>query len=205
VCFSYTVPETGSTYYLSGTYTDVTTNTYGCNHTITTIVTITPIIAGTVSVTGSTITCSNTGVSYQWVDCNNAFSFMTGATSQSFSPPRDGSYACIVINSAGCRDTTSCVLVINTGIDENKITRGDIKVYPNPATNYVVVDILKTNFDGRIFLTMYDITGKIVFTQEIASGKDKTRINVAEFAEGFYSISIYNESFSITKKITIVK
>ena len=57
-CGSYTWTENGTTYTASGTYTNVTTNAAGCTDTKTLVLTITPIVNHTTSVTA----CDN----YTW-------------------------------------------------------------------------------------------------------------------------------------------
>lgn len=71
-----------------------------------------------VSNNGGVLTASASGVTYQWVDCDNAFSAISGATSQSYTPTQvTGNYA-VVIDDNGCLDTSSCVLVDFTGLEE---------------------------------------------------------------------------------------
>lgn len=48
--------------------------------------------------------------SYQWINCaTNAI--IPGATQNTFNPTTNGLFACVITGSAGCTDTSSCILV----------------------------------------------------------------------------------------------
>jgi hypothetical protein len=204
-CFSYTVPETGSVYTTSGTYTDVTTNAFGCTHTITTILTINTAFAGTISASGITLTSSVTGVSYKWVDCDNNYSYLLEDTNQTYTPPRNGNYACWITTAQGCSDTTNCIAINSVSLKENKISASDINVYPNPANDFVTIDILNQNRDEAVMVRLFDSRGKMVYSETISNTNNKVTFDVSNLAEGMYSVMISNEYFSTTKKVIVVK
>lgn len=58
-----------------------------------------------------------TGVTYQWVDCDNNNAPINGETNQSYTPVNTGNYA-VEITSATCTSTSDCFIVDYTGIDE---------------------------------------------------------------------------------------
>ncbi|MGB1041654.1 MAG: T9SS type A sorting domain-containing protein, partial [Flavobacteriales bacterium] len=205
-CFTYTQPETGNVYSTSGTYTDVVTNAAGCNHTITTVLTINTANAGTLSVSGITLTCSAVGVTYKWVDCDNDYSYILGATSQSYTPIRNGNYACWVTTPEGCTDTTGMCMSINSvSLEEFEITESDINIYPNPATDFVTVDILSQNIEEDVTIKMFDAIGKLVYSQEVSSTNNKVTFDVSQFENGVYTVTVSNEFFLTTKKVVVSK
>ena len=205
-CFSYTVPETGSVYNTSGTYTDVSTNAFGCSHTITTVLTINIANAGTISVSGITMTSSATGVSYKWVDCDNNYSFLLKDTLQSFTPPRNGNYSCWITTPAGCSDTTApCVSIESVSIEEYVVTSSDISIFPNPANDFVTIDILNQNDDEDVEIRLFDTKGKLVYSRKVSSKNNKVTFDVSKLAEGVYTVTVFNEFFSTSKKVVVVK
>ena len=204
-CDSYTVPETGNTYYTSGTYTDVTTNSFGCPHTITTILTINAANAGTITVSGITLTSTATGVKYKWVDCNNNFSFLLKDTMQSFTPLRNGSYACLVTTTDGCKDTTTCVDINSVSLDEYAVTEKDINIFPNPASDFVNIEILNQNSEEEVEVRLFDTKGTLVYSENVNSNNNKVTFDVSKLAEGVYTVTVFNDFFSTSKKITVVK
>jgi len=205
-CFSYTVPETGSVYTTSGTYTDVSTNAFGCPHTITTILTVNTANAGTISVSGITMTSSVTGVSYKWVDCDNNYSFLLKDTLQSYTPPRNGNYSCWITTLAGCSDTAApCVSIESVSLEEYVVTSSDISIFPNPANDFVTIDILNQNDDEDIEIRLFDTKGKLVHSRNVSSKNNKVTFDVSKLAQGVYTVTVFNEFFSTSKKVIIVK
>ena len=204
-CGTYTVPETGSVYTASGTYTDVTTNAFGCLHTITTVLTINAATAGTISVTGITLSASATGVTYKWMDCDNGYSYLLGETAQTFTPDRNGNYAVEITTTSGCSDTTSCESIMSVSLEEFMISASDISVYPNPANDIVTVDILKQNNTESVTISLFDAIGKVIYIKEVSSLNNKITFDVSELESGVYSVSVSNKYFNTTKKVTVVK
>lgn len=64
-----------------------------------------------VLIAGNTITAGASGLTYQWLDCDNAFAPIAGETNQDFTATVDGNYA-VVITDGSCSDTSSCVNII---------------------------------------------------------------------------------------------
>ena len=204
-CDTYTVPETGSVYTTSGTYTDVITNAYGCSHTITTVLTVNTATAGAVTVSGITLTSSNTGVSYKWMDCDNDYSYLLGETSQSFTPIRNGNYAVEIETADGCKDTSACTMIMSVSLDEYQVSADDISVYPNPSNDQVTIDIAKLNANENVMVNMYDAVGKLVYSRELSSVNSKVVFDVSTIEAGVYSVSVSNDYFVVTKKVTVIK
>jgi hypothetical protein len=110
----------------------------GCDSVICLNLTV-PVIDTTISVNTTGIFNSNqSSASYQWLDCNNGLSPLTGETLQNFTPTANGSYA-VALDVSGCVDTSACVSIQNVGIEE--IEGYIIKLFPNPATTHITLDL----------------------------------------------------------------
>jgi hypothetical protein len=110
----------------------------GCDSVICLNLTV-PVIDTTIMVSTTGIFSSNQGAaSYQWLDCNNGLSPLTGETLQNFTPTVNGSYA-VALDVSGCVDTSACVNIQNVGIEE--IEGYIIKLFPNPATTHITLDL----------------------------------------------------------------
>lgn len=204
-CFSYTVPETGRVYTTSGTYKDTGVNAYGCDFVITTVLTINVVNAGTISLSGTTYTAAATGVGYKWADCSNNYSHILGDTNQTFSPNRNGNFACIITSPEGCSDTTNCLAINTVSLEEYEITEDNISIYPNPATEAVTIDILSQNVDEDVTIRVFDAIGKLVYSQEVSSVNNKVMVNLEGLESGTYTVSVSNQFFYTTKKLAVVK
>lgn len=70
-----------------------------------------------VTQTGVTLTADQNNATYQWIDCDNNNSPISGETNQSYTPTVTGNYA-VEITLNGCNSVSECVLVDFTGVDE---------------------------------------------------------------------------------------
>jgi hypothetical protein len=75
-----------------------------------------------------------------------------------------------------------------------------IKVYPNPATDKLNVEVSVSSK-----LQMLDINGKQVIAVQNVNANQKQTIDVSNLAPGVYMMKIYNDKFVNTKKVVIKK
>ena len=70
-----------------------------------------------ISQTDVTLTADQNNATYQWIDCDNNNSPISGETNQSYTPTVTGNYA-VEVTVNGCTSVSECVLVDFTGVDE---------------------------------------------------------------------------------------
>ncbi len=130
----------GITYNSStSTATHTFTNMAGCDSVV--ILNLTYGTANTlVTQSGATLTASQSGANYQWIDCSNGVP-INGANNRSFTPSASGNYA-VIVSQNGCSDTSSCYNVIAVGANEHH-QRNKPKIYPNPTHGNVSIDLGK--------------------------------------------------------------
>jgi len=143
------------------TYTVTGTDANGCVNTDQVIVTVNQVPVATATVSGTVITATPAGQSYQWITCSDNQP-IAGATSVTYTPniPSSGSYAVIVTNAAGCVDTSACVTVNTIGLNEKTADLG-LNLYPNPTKGKVT---LTMNASEQANVTVYNALGKVVFS-----------------------------------------
>lgn len=129
---------------------------------------------------------------YQWIDCSNNTAILN-ANGVYFEPSITGSYAVIASN-GNCRDTSECVTVVITTIDNTK-SKG-LKIYPNPnnGTFYISIDEHSVVSD----LKVYDLLGKLVFEQKNFSGNS---IDINRFSDGIYHVELNLNGNIIREKV----
>jgi hypothetical protein len=135
-----------------------------------------------VTLSGITITASQSNATYQWIKCN-PISSIAGANLQSYTPTVNGDYA-VVISQNGCIDTSECIKVTGVGVDEinpNSI----VQIYPNPSDGNYTIDFKKTI--QPLQLQLVDITGRIILSKRI-SNINSTKININN-ASGLYFLN----------------
>ena len=156
-CYEYTSPSGIQVYMASGTYMDTIQNMIGCDSMITINLTINEADT-TVIRNGSTFNSNVSGASYQWLDCNDDYAAVAGATGQSFTPAVNGSYA-LAITENGCTDTSSCYTIDYVGIGET-LLGGNMTIFPNPTKDRV--NIYFDEPQTKVGVSLYNVLGQKV-------------------------------------------
>ncbi|MBX2949904.1 MAG: T9SS type A sorting domain-containing protein [Crocinitomicaceae bacterium] len=188
-CGSYTL--NGQTYTNSGTYTQVIPNANNCDSTITLNLTINDVNT-TVTASGIVLTATQSGATYQWINCDNNDAPIAGATAQSFTPTQNGNYA-VTITANGCTETSDCIPVNSVGIET--IEQNDWSVYPNPGSGVFTVSPAQVFND--VLIEVYSSLGQLVY-ESTHSGKEII-INLNEQPNGVYILNINKQPFRVVK------
>ncbi len=196
-CFEYLWDVNGTTYDESGTFSEVFTNTFGCDSVEVLELEILDVDTA-VSVLGATLIAASSSADYQWLDCNNDFEPISGATNQEFSPEENGLYA-LSINENGCQDTSACYLITTVGltqIDQNN----RFVIYPNPTSGKITVDQSKSENKADA-VTCVTPQGEEIFKFELVGLE-----TVMEFpyANGVYFLR-FEKDGSVLETVRIVK
>ena len=90
---------------------------------------------------------------------------------------------------------SECIDKDYQGLDENVID--GVAVYPNPATNFIKIDV-DTQLSASVqCVDIYNVTGQLVISST------ETEINVSELESGIYFVNILTEKGVFVKKITV--
>ncbi|MCH2228708.1 MAG: T9SS type A sorting domain-containing protein [Crocinitomicaceae bacterium] len=157
-CDSYTWID-GNTYTsTTNSPTWTLANAQGCDSIISLDLVISNVDVSIIQLDDFTIQSTASGVSYQWLDCNNNYAPILGETNQSYTTTINGSYAAQVTGN-GCVDTSACITIANVGIIENDFGKMFV-VYPNPTEGLINVSLgAKYN---TIKVEVRDVSGKIL-------------------------------------------
>ena len=153
----------------------------------------TPTITKDVGVFTSSSSSNN-----QWYKSSNP---INGATQQTYTPTVNGSYAVEVSNSGGCKSKSTYMSINNVGI--NKLLVGNkVKVFPNPAKDYVIIEY---SGNENVILNFNNTIGELIISKEF----NKTiKLDLSEISSGVYFIVIHlknNSDIKVIKKIVISK
>jgi len=143
-------------------------------------------VANTVTQTGAQLTSDLTGATYQWLDCDDNNFIINGETNQSYTPTVTGNYS-VEVTLNGCVDTSACMLVDFTGINEIESL---VSVHPNPTKDEVTLSV-GAELVGTGF-TITDNAGRIVLTDTFKATEQK--VNLSVFDNGVYFIRTDKES-----------
>ena len=160
-CEDYTSPSGNYIWTSTGTYIDTLVNAAGCDSILTVNLTIVSIDTS-VNQVGITLSANATGVDYQWLDCDNNYAIITGATGQSYTPLANGTYA-VEVQDNNCIDTSLCYMIFDVSVPEH--TLNGIKVFPNPTKGIVNIEPDRKN--ETYFISIYNSIGGIVYMDRI--------------------------------------
>jgi hypothetical protein len=191
-CAGFSITVGSNTYNSSGVYTDVLTNSLGCDSTVTTNLTIAAPINVSVTNNTTSLFANQSGATYQWIDCNNGNALISGATNQVFSPLANGSYA-VIVTLGSCSDTSACATVSTIGIAENT-TNALIGLYPNPNNGQFTIELAENSM-----VEITDVLGKEVFQSNLQEGGNQ--LNLSHIETGVYFVTIITGGKQVSVKI----
>jgi surface protein len=139
----------------------------------------------TILVNGGTVSTTNNTASYQWLDCDDDYAPITGATNQSYTPPSSGNFA-LELTEGGCVDTTACVYVVPTSTTE--LQTNILRIYPNPTQGNVTINL---ESPSKGILKAYDLQGRLIHSQPVQG--ESSLDYIIEGEAGLYLIEFVDE------------
>jgi ELWxxDGT repeat protein len=179
----------GETLSESGTFEHIEQNAYGCNEVTILNLTINAVTFEIEEVEG-TITVTASEATYQWVDCNTAFSLIDGATEATFTPSVSGSYA-VEVTQNGCTKTSDCIEVTVTGIETIAET---LSIYPNPTTG--IITVICSNLPINFKVIVKNLIG-----QRVTEQQNSNRIDMSLLPNGMYIVEVVGNGKTYKSKV----
>lgn len=116
---------------------------------------------------------------------------------QTVQPKKVGDYR-VRVTCDGCiSELSDAYFWYPTGVDE--INTGSVKLYPNPATKEVDVEIPANFAAGTI--RIHDMLGKLVTTKTFEAGTAYYKLNISTLSKGMYFVSIESEGNQFVGKL----
>ena len=186
-CDAYTL--NGQTYTASGTYSQLLSNSAGCDSTLTLNLTLNyspnqPNIYVQNQVNLSTDLVP--GLTYQWIQCSD-LAPIPGQTAITYNPTSNGVYAVVVTNGCGS-DTSLCTSITTIGLDEHLSSQ--ILLYPNPNNGVFTLEMPQALIGQTI--QIFDMAGRLI--QENTAQEMKQPIELNDVATGSYWLRIGSET-----------
>jgi len=183
---NYSKSATSGSIYVKGT------NACGSGQQSTLPVQVTIVPTG-ITLTGATLSADSVATTYQWVNCANGYSPISGAIGKQFTPVTSGNYA-VILTSNNCTDTSLCQNVVINGVFQLN-TEGTLLAYPNPVHTTLLLDLPPVNFH----VVMYDDLGKVV--KELKTGGGKQEVDMQYLPAGIYFIQASNSGMLFKGKV----
>lgn len=196
-CDGFSVTVGTNTYSTTGVYVDtLATVGSGCDSIITTNLTIHTIDKST-TVNGNVITANQAGGTYMWLDCDNNYAVIAGATAQSFVAVQNGNYA-VVINDGVCTDTSDCVAINIFSIEE--YGSAEVQIFPNPTKDIINIQINSNENDHTVIIR--NLYGQEIYREDIVG--DRSSFNMSNLLSGSYFLELITDG-KATYRTFIIK
>ncbi len=130
--------------------------------------------------------------SYQWLLEDDP---IPGATEREYVVKENGTYT-VIVNQGNCVATSAPYRVTNTGITPSESWKHLIKVYPNPANEWVSIQAPEP-----LQAVISSIEGKVLATYPIVH----TPISLKQFPAGLYFLQLMDKEGSLIRTEKIIK
>ena len=141
----------------------------------------------TTTVNNNVIQSNATGVTYQWIDCNNGNDTIPGATNQSYNATANGDYA-VIITQGNCSDTSLCVNVTGVGVNEMAINK--IILSPNPTKDNVNIQLGDLK---NVNISIVNDAGLELYSRNNIN-ESEINVSLKEFSQGVYFVRIQDQN-----------
>lgn len=132
---------------------------------------------------------------YRWLDCEGTTILETTST---FTPTQSGNYRVVLSNAIGCTDTSNCINVTVTDLEER--LESQIQVYPNPSAGVFEVNLPTSH----MYITqVIDLQGKIIY--HLNNQSNYLKLDLSPFANGVYLLRIATNQHVFTQKLILRK
>ena len=136
-----------------------------------------------VNATASLLTSLNGSASWQWLDCDNGFAVIPGASFQTFSPTSNGSYA-VEVTDNGCVDTSACYDFTSIGVEERS---AQLSASLTPTMTSGPLRLVLDAPTGLLTISITDVRGHEVMRSQ-GPAKAEQRLDVSSLGRGVYQL-----------------
>lgn len=140
------------------------------------------------------------GAAYSWSGPNGFTSNLQNPSITNVLAAASGNYY-LIVSVAGCSNISNVTMVtVNdcTGITESGSGNNSLMVYPNPATDFIIID---PNITKKYDCKLYDILGQLIYSKEYVSGN--LMVDVKNYNKGIYYLLITTDKNTISKRMVI--
>ncbi len=213
-CTGDSIQVLGNWYYSATTFNDTVAggSSTGCD-TITTHTITTRTVSPALNLGNDVISCLDGGVTIFASNAYDSYNWSTGGTTNVLNVTGatvgtgSADYILTVTQaSSACtaRDTVNIRFNDCTGLDE-MTSDLNVNLYPNPATNFVTIEIMDKLNSDNLTLEILNSIGQVVESKSIENAKEQIIMDVNNFSKGLYLVRVSSDNLYITKKLLIQK
>lgn len=168
----------------AGVYNDTLVSAAGCDSLVQLQLQILYVDTA-VNLIGNTLTANHVGLGYQWLDCDNGYAAIPGATLRNFTPTVVGNYA-VIVSQSSCTDTSGCHAVATVGMAAIDVAK-DVQIQPSITSSTITLLFSKSAVSVNV--SVIDFTGKTIIDNLSTEGLE-LQIDLSSYASGIYFIKV---------------
>ena len=176
----------------SGSYNDTLTNAAGCDSILNITLTINEVNTEVIQ-DGYKLTAQANNVTYQWLDCEDDYSIISGSNGKTYQSSHDGRFAVRITND-GCVDTSDCFDIKIVGIT----TPRPLPFSMIRENSDYTLRVIPTTSD-YLSIQIFDILGKQIESRGNVSGNQVFELPRAGIF--LVQVSMYGEVY--TRKMVL--
>lgn len=100
-------------------------------------------------------------------------------------------------------NSASCTVTVTEITSINNIAEPDILIYPNPVTNHRLTIKMDSNIEGKISLSLYNMSGNQVYSSEVAYAPYVSVSLPQHLKSGLYFLIVTKGANRVIKKIIL--
>lgn len=213
-CIGDSIAILGNWYYAATTFMDTVVggSSNGCDSVTTHIIT-TRTVSPALNLGTDVVSCLDGGVTIFASSAYDTYNWSSGGTTNVLSV--SGSMAgvgttnhvlTVTQASTGCTATDDINITFNSCVGVNEIDADlNVNLYPNPATDFVTIEIFDKYNTGNLKLEILNSLGQVVSSTNVENTSEKVIMDVNNFSKGLYLVRISSDKLYMTKKLMISK
>jgi hypothetical protein len=196
LCFGETYTFQNKIYASTGIYSDtIFRGPIDCDTLVSINLNIANQINVATSVSGNTITASQSGATYKWLNCITNI-LVPNKIQQSFTPISNGSYA-VIVRVGVCKDTSACVVINSIGLNQVS-NNSTFYISPNPNNGTFKIELAS---NAEVIIT--DVFGRELLKKNLNGGI--SNISLDNESSGNYFVKVITANQQFVKRIVVNK
>lgn len=134
---------------------------------------------------------------------------IAGATGFSHCAIVSGDYSLVITDlETGCTNVFSSTIVVDPNYDctisANDVVLGALKIFPNPASEQVTVQLAEPLFENAV-LRVWDVAGRLTQQFPAGAGMDRILVNSSLLSPGMYFLELSQQGKRFVGQLAIVR